>query len=145
MPIYPKIFAIGLLVSCHSIELRAEDLKPIQAANKQSSQALAPVNVTRSHEVNGPFGSFTIPGARVVHTVVISVRGPETVHDLRISNPLPAGTTYVTGSLALNGEQLSDAADDDAGMVDTKDIELALDSAPGGSVNTFTFQVTVDG
>ena len=56
----------------------------------------------------------------------------------------PADTTYVAGSLKLDGATLTDAADADAGRSGTSGISVDLGTVSGGSSRTVTFQVTID-
>lgn len=60
-----------------------------------------------------------------------------------ISDPIPEGTSYVPGSLALDGAPLSDAADGDAGSFTGTEIEVAL-QAGGSGPQVVTFQVEVN-
>jgi uncharacterized repeat protein (TIGR01451 family) len=60
----------------------------------------------------------------------------------RISDPIPAGTRYVAGSLTLDGVPLTDAVDSDAGSFNGAGIEVALGTAR--QRHLVTFQVEID-
>lgn len=60
-----------------------------------------------------------------------------------IADVIPAGTTYVPGSLALDGASLSDAQDDDAGSFDGQRIEVSLGDVAAPAVRTIRFQVRI--
>jgi uncharacterized repeat protein (TIGR01451 family) len=56
-------------------------------------------------------GTQPYPGARVTYRIAAGVTGTGTVEGLRISDPIPAGMSYVPQSLRLDGAALTDAAD----------------------------------
>ena len=61
-----------------------------------------------------------------------------------ITDPIPAGTTYVPGSLTLNAVSLSDVADADAGSVAAGTVTVNLGTVTAPATNTVTFQVTIN-
>ena len=62
-----------------------------------------------------------------------------------MTDAIPAGTTYVPGSLALDAGALTDAADADAGTAsNTGGISVTLGNTAAGSTRRVTFDVTVD-
>jgi len=64
-----------------------------------------------------------------------------------ITDAIPANTTYIPGSLALDGSPLTDTADGDAGDVGdsaTGTLTVALgDLAAGAPGSTISFRVTI--
>jgi conserved repeat domain len=60
-------------------------------------------------------GSQPASGATVHYTLSVSTAGAGTAFGVIVTDPVPAGTTYTSGTLRLNGTLLSDAADSDAG------------------------------
>ena len=60
-------------------------------------------------------GARPLPGARINYQIVVTPSGTGTATAAAFSDLVPANTTYVAGSLQLNGAALSDAADADAG------------------------------
>jgi uncharacterized repeat protein (TIGR01451 family) len=90
-------------------------------------------------------GTSALPGTIASFTLTATVSGSNAVNDLVIVDPIPAGTTYVPGTLALDGVTLTDAADSDAGTGgDADGIRVELGTVAGGSVHAITFDVTVD-
>jgi len=64
-------------------------------------------------------GSRPIPRATITYTVAVNAVGTGTATASMFIDNIPAGTTYVPGSLTLNGTSLSDNADADAGTYET--------------------------
>ena len=60
-------------------------------------------------------GAPTLSGGTLEYTVEVSNSGSGAAVDVVLTQPLPAGVTFVPGSLQLGGAALSDAADADAG------------------------------
>lgn len=60
-------------------------------------------------------GARPIPGARITYQVVVTATGSGTANGAVFADLIPANTQYVAGSLKLNGNALSDAADADSG------------------------------
>ena len=54
---------------------------------------------------------------------------------------MPAGTSYLPGSMTLDGATLSDVADGDAGDCDGRLIRVALGDVAAAVTRTVTFQV----
>ena len=107
------------------------------------------VSVAKTAVVSGPGGSGTaVPGSTITYTLQVSVSGTGTVANLVITDLLPPFTTYVAGSLRLNGTPLSDPADADAGDfggTTANQVTVSLASVAGGSVpQAITFSVTID-
>jgi hypothetical protein len=62
-----------------------------------------------------------------------------------VTDAIPTGTTYKSGSLALGDSALTDAADGDAGAAGSAGIDVALGTFAGGAPDrTITFQVTIN-
>ncbi len=66
------------------------------------------------------------PGATIVYTIRVSATGTGSAEQAVLQDPIPAATSYVPGSLTLNGTPLSDAADADAGEVDASNDLVAV-------------------
>jgi uncharacterized repeat protein (TIGR01451 family) len=93
-------------------------------------------------------GARPLPGARINYQVVVTTAGTGTATGAAFNDLIPANTTFVAGSLQLNGTSLSDGADADAG-------EFATTPAPQVRVNlgdltsasgpqTISFAVTIN-
>ncbi len=109
------------------------------------SVGITDVDLIKSATVLDPFGGTGIvPGATITYAIRAEVRGSGSVSDLVVTDAAPADTTYVAGSLKLDGATLTDAADADAGRSGTSGISVDLGTVSGGSSHTVTFQVTID-
>lgn len=109
----------------------------------QISTALVKSQVVR--DVAG--GALVISGSTITYTLVFTVTGTGTLLNTALQDAIPAGTTYLPGSLTLDSAPLTDATDSDAGRFTGTQIEVvpgvagAL-TAPGTA--TVTFQVTIN-
>jgi uncharacterized repeat protein (TIGR01451 family) len=92
-------------------------------------------------------GARALPGARINNQVVVTASGTGNANAVAFSDLVPANTTYVAGSLRLNGAALSDGADADAGtFVSTPapEVRVTLGNLAGGSgPQTIEFAVTI--
>ena len=114
-------------------------------ATGSSSVGITDVDLIKSATVRDPFGGTGIvPGATITYAIRAEVRGSGSVSDLVVTDAAPADTTYVAGSLKLDGATLTDAADADAGRFGTSGISVDLGTVSGGSSRTVTFQVIID-
>jgi uncharacterized repeat protein (TIGR01451 family) len=119
-----------------------------QGVYQVSSVAIA---IAKSSVVADPFGGTqAIPGATITYTLVVTVSGAGNADAVVLTDPIPAGTTYVAGSLTRNAAALTDASDapvDDAdfGVTTPGAVSVGLGSLPaGGPPETITFQVTIN-
>lgn len=109
------------------------------------SVGITDVDLIKSATVRDPFGGTGIvPGATITYAIRAEVRGSGSVSDLVVTDAAPADTTYVAGSLKLDGATLTDAADADAGRSGASGISVDLGTVSGGSSHIVTFQVTID-
>ena len=109
------------------------------------SVGITDVDLIKSATVRDPFGGTGIvPGATITYAIRAEVRGSGSVSDLVVTDAAPADTTYIAGSLKLDGATLTDAADADAGRFGTSGLSVDLGTVSGGSSRTVTFQVTID-
>ena len=107
------------------------------------------VDVRKSVEVSDPFGgSDPMTGATLTYTVDVEVLNGGTADAGTLRDAIPAFTTYVPGSLSLNGTNLTDEIDLDAGELDSSNAPTVvvrlgnLNQADG--VQTVEFRVTID-
>ncbi|MEN9924707.1 MAG: hypothetical protein RL268_833 [Pseudomonadota bacterium] len=106
---------------------------------------LASVTLTKSAAIADPFGgSQPVPGATVTYTLTAVVAGSGQVENLLVENPIPAGTTYQPGTLKLDGANLTDAADTDAGSAGASGIAVTIPAVSGGTTKVVTFGVTIN-
>jgi uncharacterized repeat protein (TIGR01451 family) len=107
--------------------------------------AKASVAFVKSAAVADPFGGATkSPGSIITYTLAATVSGTGSLANLRVSDAVPAGTTYKADSLALDGSPLTDADDADAGRFTGTAIAVGLGSVAAGTTKTVTFQVKID-
>lgn len=117
----------------------------VSGANGQLGATLASVSLTKTARIRDPFGGTdAVPGAVVTYTLTAAISGSGGVRDLRITDPVPAGTTYRAGTLRLDGAVLSDAADADAGTAQGGNIAVTVATAASGSSHTVTFDVQIN-
>lgn len=86
-------------------------------------------------------------GDVLTYTVVYTAAGPGGATNFQIMDLVPNGTSYVPGSMRLDGALLTDAAGDDAGVFDltSNRVTFLVGDIAGGDSGTATFQVRVDG
>lgn len=95
--------------------------------------------------VNDPvYGTNAVPGATITYTLTLGATGSGNLTSAAITDPVPAGTTYVPGSLTLNSVSLTDVADGDAGSVAAGTVTVNLGTVTAPATNTVTFQVTIN-
>lgn len=107
--------------------------------------AAATLALLKSATVSDPFGGTSqVPGATITYTLRASASGSGSLPNVRVSDAIPAGTTYAGGSLALDGNPLTDAADADAGAFAAGGIAVSLGNVAAGDERVITFQVRID-
>jgi uncharacterized repeat protein (TIGR01451 family) len=78
------------------------------------------VTAVKSQTVVDQFGGARpLPGARINYSIVVNAVGSGTATTSVFADNIPAGTTYVAGSLTLNSGALTDVADGDVGAYET--------------------------
>ena len=112
-----------------------------QATLQVSSVNVAPV---KSATVVDPYGgSEPMPGATITYSIAVTASGSALAESVTVTDSVPQYTTYVAGSLQLDGVGLTDAADGDAGAVSGGNISVQLGDLQD-ITRTVTFQVTID-
>ncbi len=107
--------------------------------------SLATVSLAKSAAIADPFGGAeSVPGAIITYSLVASVTGTGSASGLRITDVIPAGTTYQAGTLRFEGAPLSDAADADAGTGSASGIDVLVGTVPGGASRTVQFNVRIN-
>jgi uncharacterized repeat protein (TIGR01451 family) len=105
----------------------------------------ASLSFVKSAAVADPFGGTTQgPGSVVTYTLTATVNGSGALANVRVTDPIPAGTTYQPGSITLDSGALSDAADGDSGRFTGSGIEVGLGSLAAGASKTISFKVKID-
>jgi uncharacterized repeat protein (TIGR01451 family) len=99
----------------------------------------------KSATVTDPFGGTNeIPGSIITYTLIATVSGSGSLANVRVNDPIPAGTTYRPGTITLDAGALTDANDADAGRFTGTDVSVGLGNVAAGSTRTITFQVDID-
>ena len=107
--------------------------------------AAASLAFVKSASVADPFGGASqVPGATITYTLAATVSGSGSLANLRVTDLVPAGTSYTAGSITLDGGALTDAADADSGSFTGTGISVGLGTVAAGSTRTVTFKVKID-
>lgn len=103
------------------------------------------IALNKAAAVRDPFGGTTqVPGSIITYTLTSAVTGTGTLPGVVIADPVPAGTTYVTGSMTLDGAALTDIGDADEGEFDGSAVSVTLGDVTADQTNVITFQVEID-
>ncbi len=107
------------------------------------------ISVTKSQVVTDPTGgSEPIPGATLTYSIAVEVTSSGVATASALTDPIPTFTTFVPGSITLNGAAISDATDGDAGELDNSGAATVVvrlgDLTQADGVQTIVFQVTID-
>ena len=113
--------------------------------NTASEKEERHVRIITKKSISGPAGSHTVSGALVTYTISAHIEGKEPISDFRLSSPIDPKAQYVSGSLRLNGNLLTDANDHDEGRASNQRIDVALAEAPAGSVYEVAYTVMITG
>jgi uncharacterized repeat protein (TIGR01451 family) len=103
------------------------------------------VNLIKAASIADTFGGTSaVPGSVVTFTITANIEGSGSVDNLVVTDSIPPGTSYNTGTLALNGSALTDVTGDDAGEASSTAVSIDLGTVAGGSSHAITFDVTID-
>lgn len=109
------------------------------------AQTTAPTLI-KSQSVRANDGSAT-PYRDAIITYSLEARFVSALADARIDDAIPTGTTYVPGSLTLDGAALTDGVDGDAGAFDGSTgggaITVALPRVAAGSTHIVQFKTKI--
>jgi len=107
--------------------------------------ARASISLVKSAVVSDQFGgSARAPGATITYSLAATVSGTGSLANLRITDSVPAGTTYTLGSITLDGSPLTDASDADSGAFSAGGIAVGLGNVAAGTTRIVTFKVKID-
>lgn len=116
-------------------------------ASQQSAYVISQVstNLSKGQTVADPFGgTAAVPGATITYVLTFTVSGAGTITSAQITDPIPAGTTYVAGSLMLDSAPLTDAADGDGGRFTGTQVQVTLGTVAAPATHTIQFKVTIN-
>jgi uncharacterized repeat protein (TIGR01451 family) len=105
----------------------------------------ASVAFVKSAAIVDPFGGTTqVPGSIITYTLAATVSGTGSLANVKVTDPVPTGTTYAAGSITLDGTALTDAADTDAGTFTGTGVAVTLGTIASGATRTVTFKVKIN-
>ncbi len=105
---------------------------------------IAKATLTKSQSVLDPDGgSASVQGSIITYTLKVESTGSGTLSNLVLSDPIPSGTSYVSGSLSLDATQLTDAADSDRGVFNGTGIRVSLPTISTPTTHTVIFKVRI--
>jgi uncharacterized repeat protein (TIGR01451 family) len=90
--------------------------------------------------------STTTVGDVITYTISYVAVGAGSATGLVIRDTIPAGTTYVAGTLRLKGQPVTDAPDADAGVFDGANnlVSVAVGNVAAGQNGTVSFQARIN-
>jgi uncharacterized repeat protein (TIGR01451 family) len=104
------------------------------------------VAVTKSvASVLDPNGTaILMPGSVMTYQILVSLTGSGTATNLVITDPLPADTTYVPGSIIVGGVAKTDAADADNAQFSANTVSVSLGNVASPVNIVITFRATIN-
>lgn len=107
------------------------------------------VALMKSATITDPSGGTQpLAGARISYQILVNVSGSGVARAFNIDDAIPANTTYLAGSLRLNGSALTDVADADGGEFQAgvaPRVRVALgDLTQAAGAQTVAFTVTIN-
>ncbi|HEX7783134.1 MAG TPA: hypothetical protein VF509_10040 [Sphingobium sp.] len=104
----------------------------------------ADASVVKSQQVVAPDGtSSPVSGATITYRLEVVTRSHARLTAAQLADTIPAGTTYLPGTLQIDGVALSDANDADNGRFDGSSILVALGDIDQPTTRVVTFQVKI--
>jgi uncharacterized repeat protein (TIGR01451 family) len=84
-------------------------------------------------------------GDMLTYTVNYAAAGSSSATNFQLVDPIPLGTTYVPGTLRVNGTAVTDSPGDDPGSFDAarNRVIVTLATIAGGESGTVTFEARV--
>lgn len=90
--------------------------------------------------------SVVMPGAEISYQIVATLSGAGTASNLALIDPLPALTTYVPGSMVVDGLVQTDAADTDPAqfIAATQTVSVSLGNVAAPATVVIVFRATIN-
>ncbi len=90
--------------------------------------------------------SVVMPGAEMTYQIVATLSGAGTATQLVLTDPLPPTTTYVPGSMVVDGVVQTDAADADLALfvAATQTVSVALGNVAAPATVVIVFRATIN-
>ncbi|HEY9036406.1 MAG TPA: DUF11 domain-containing protein [Pseudomonadales bacterium] len=107
------------------------------------------VSIVKSATISDPFGgNDAVPGATITYRLVVTVTGTGTANNVVVGDPIPANTTYSTGTITLDTiakTDILDADEADFNVTAANAVTVNLGNvAAGAAAQTIEFDVTID-
>lgn len=92
-----------------------------------------------------PYGTaILMPGTVMTYQIAVALTGIGTATNLVITDPLPANTTYVPGSIIVSGIAKTDAADADNAQFSANTVSVSLGNVASPVNIVITFRATIN-
>ncbi len=114
-----------------------------ESATNTTTVATPSISVTKTVS---PAGNQP-PGTTLTYTIVVTNTGTGTASNVLLTDPVPANTTYVGGTITQDAAARTDIADgDNADWNDTtaNTVTVSIGTLAGAASTTIEFQVTID-
>lgn len=89
-------------------------------------------------------GQLVMRGAELTYQIVLTLSGTGTAQNLLLTDPLPVATTYVPGSLSVDGTARTDAADADNASYAAGVISIAFGNTATPATRVIIFKTIVN-
>ena len=89
-------------------------------------------------------GTLVMPGTILTYRIALALTGIGVAELLQLSDPLPAETTYVPGSLLVNGAPRTDAQDNDNASFASGVVRATFGNTVAPANHVIEFKVTVN-
>jgi uncharacterized repeat protein (TIGR01451 family) len=104
---------------------------------------------TVANQLDPNGGTILMPGTVLTYQIVATLTGTGTATNLVITDPLPAQTTYVAGSITVDGVAQTDPVDPpndntDFGITTANSITVSLGNVPSPANFVITFKATIN-
>jgi uncharacterized repeat protein (TIGR01451 family) len=100
-----------------------------------------------SDPINGTTNPKAIPGATVRYTITVQNTGSSDATSVVLVDATPVNTTYVPGSITVDGANKTDINGDDEadyGATNPGAVTVTIATLASGSTATITFDATID-
>ena len=114
------------------------------AQNGYLVSQLQPVLTKSQTFANASGALIPLPGSLVTYSLRLELKGSGTTVNGLVADTIPANTTYVPGSLKLDGAALTDRGDADAGRWNGNAVEVSLGSLVAPTTHVVSFQVRLN-
>ncbi|WP_217451429.1 isopeptide-forming domain-containing fimbrial protein [Metabacillus niabensis] len=144
----PETLSTKFIGSIQGVEYFSADLasgaEPVFTPNPPVLESNKAVSIQTKAD-----GNTNAENPEVGDTLLYTIKTRNTVENslvqnLTISDTIPAGLTYVSGSLTVDGQAVTDAEGDDKGHTANGDVVGQFGDVTDNEWHTLTFQVTVN-